>query len=178
VLRREDIPTCMDTNNGRGRSVPERKPDPNVTYRLAYGYRMPSQTDAWRPALEVYETERALVVRVELAGVDEQDLNVALDGDLLTIFGERVPAMGAEGDAQERRSYHEMGIPYGPFRARVQLPVPIVRDEVEASYEHGFLTVTLPRAKRVRIRPQLAQPVGVGAAQDEATENEPGKDPA
>ncbi len=156
--------------------MPERRPDPHVTYRHAYGYRMPTQPDAWRPALEVYETERALVVRVELAGVDEQHLNVALDGDLLTIFGERMPDMGTVGDAPERRSYHEMGIPYGPFRARVPLPVPIARDEVEASYEHGFLTVTLPRAKRVRIRPQAAQPVGVGTAEGAPMQNEPGKD--
>ena len=166
----------MDTNEGRGSSVPERKPDPTVTYRLAYGYRMPSQSDAWRPALEVYETARALVVRVELAGVDEQHLNVALDGDLLTIYGERLPEIGKGADAPERRSYHEMGIPYGPFRARVHLPVPVARDEVEASYEHGFLTVTLPRAKRVRIRPQAAQPIAVGAAEAGVAEDESGKD--
>ena len=156
--------------------MPERKPDPNVTYRLAYGYRMPTQPDAWRPALEVYETEHALVVRLELAGVDEQHLNVALDGGLLTIFGERLPEAGTASETSERRSYHEMGIPYGPFRARVPLPVPVARDEVEASYEHGFLTVTLPRARRVHIRPQAAQPVGVGSAEGDATENEPGKD--
>jgi HSP20 family protein len=155
--------------------MPQRKADPNVTYRLAYGYRMPSQADAWRPALEVYETERALVVRVELAGVNEQQLNVALDGDLLTIFGERMPEMRQGADTPERRSYHEMGIPYGPFRARVPLPVPVARDEVEASYEHGFLTVTLPRAKRVHIRPQVAQPVGVGAAGG-TQQDEPGKE--
>src|SRR5579885_1034350 len=124
-MRRKELPQCMDTNEGRGSTVPERKPDPNVTYRLAYGYRMPTQPDAWRPALEVYKTARALVVRVELAGVDEQHLNVALDGDVLTIFGERLPEADTESDAPERRSYHEMGIPYGPFRARVPVPVPV-----------------------------------------------------
>jgi HSP20 family protein len=137
---------------------------------------MSAQSDAWRPALEVYETARALVVRVELAGVDEQHLNVALDGDLLTIFGERLPGTDTESDAPERRSYHEMGIPYGPFRARVPLPVPVARDEVEATYEHGFLTVTLPRARRVRIHPSAAQPVAVGSAEGEASQDEPGKD--
>jgi HSP20 family protein len=137
---------------------------------------MSTQSDAWRPALEVYETGRALVVRVELAGVDEQHLNVALDGDVLTIFGERLPEANAESDAPERRSYHEMGIPYGPFRASVPLPVPVARDEVEASYEHGFLTVTLPRARRVRIHPQAAHPVAIGAVEGETSQDEPGKD--
>ncbi len=155
---------------GRGQMVPQHKPDPHATFRLAFGYRVGSQTDAWRPALEVYETERALVVRVELAGVNEQHLRVALDGDTLTIAGQRAPNAG---DAPERRSYHEMGIAYGPFRAQVALPVPIARDAVEASYEHGFLTVTLPRAQRVRVHPQ---PVGIGAAEGAAAEDERGKD--
>lgn len=151
--------------------MPQHTHDPHAAYRLAFGYRVGGQSDAWRPALEVYETERALVVRVELAGVDEQHLHVALDGDTLTISGRRAPDAG---DAPEQRSYHEMGIAYGPFRAQVALPVAVARDAVEASYEHGFLTVTLPRARRVRIRPQ--RPVTVGAADGAATEGERRKD--
>ena len=57
---------------------------------------MTGQTDAWRPALEVYETEKALVIRAELAGIDEEHLRVALDSDTLTIQGQRFPEARGE----------------------------------------------------------------------------------
>lgn len=143
----------------------QRDRDPHAAYGISFRYRMTGQTDAWRPALEVYETERALVVRAELGGIDEHHLRVALDRETLTIQGKRMP----DADAPERRSYHEMGIPYGPFRARVQLPFPVARDGVEANYEHGLLTIVLPRAQRVRIQATQAAAVAVGAPDEETT---------
>lgn len=152
--------------------MPRRNDDPHAPYRLAFGYRMTGQTEAWRPGIEIYETEKALVVRAELAGIDEQHLRVALDNDALTIQGKRVPDAR---DTPERRSYHEMGIPYGPFRARVVLPFPVERDSVEANYEHGLLTIVLPRAQRVRIHATRAA-VAVGAPDDETIAGDQGKD--
>lgn len=156
----------------------QRDRDPHAAYGISFRYRMTGQSDAWRPALEVYETEQALVVRVEVAGIDEHDLRVALDNDTLTIHGKRMPDVQRGAAAPERRSYHEMGIPYGPFRARVQLPFPIAREGVEANYEHGLLTIVLPRAQRVRIHATPAA-VAVGAPDDETTTDTPddmGKD--
>lgn len=147
----------------------QRDRDPHAAYGISFRYRMTGQTDAWRPALEVYETEQALVVRAELAGIDERDLRVALDNDALTIQGKRMPDARRVADAPERRSYHEMGITYGPFRAHVQLPFPVARDGVEANYEHGLLTIVLPRAQRVRIQATQATAVAVGAPDDETT---------
>ena len=157
--------------------MPKHHNDPHATIRFALGSRMVGQSEAWRPALEVYETEKALVVRAELAGIDEEHLRVALDNDVLLIQGRRVLDAVGVADAPERRSYHEMGFPYGPFRARVALPFPVVRDEVEASYEHGFLTIVLPRSQRVRIHPKPAgATVAVGANEDETITGAMGKD--
>ena len=134
---------------------------------FAFRYRMVEQPgEAWRPALEVYETETALVVRTELAGIDQENLAVALDGDILTLEGERQPPE-REVAASERRQYHEMGVPYGVFKARIQLPFPVNRDATEAEYEHGFLTVRLPRMARVTIPVEGTKAViaaGVGEA--------------
>ncbi len=157
--------------------MPQRNHDPHATYRFALSYRMAGQLDAWRPSLEVYETENALVIRAELAGINENHLRVGLDGDVLTIQGKRLPEARGESDAFEQRSYHEMGISYGPFRARVRLPFPVERDEVEAHYEHGLLTVVLPRAQRVQIDATTpAEAVAVGAREDETHPNDMGKD--
>ena len=139
--------------------------DPHAAYGIAFRYRMAGQpSEAWRPALEVYETETALVVRAELAGIDQEHLTVALDGDVLTIEGERHPPE-REAVAAERRQYHEMGVPYGAFKARLHLPFPVNRDATEAEYEHGFLTVRLPRMARVKIPvegPKTVTAVGTG----------------
>jgi HSP20 family protein len=162
----------------RGNPMPQHNDDPHAPYRLAFGYRMTGQTEAWRPTLEVYETEKALVVRAELAGIDENDLRVVLDSDALTIQGKRIPDVPHGAEAPERRSYHEMGLTYGPFKARVALPFSVERDGVEANYEHGLLTIVMPRAQRVRIHATRGTAVAVGAPDDETTtpDDDMGKD--
>lgn len=107
----------------------------------------------WRPPLEVYEDERGLVVRAELAGLSEEDIHVVVTDSTLQISGVRRPR--EEG---QRRTYHEMGIAYGPFEAEVLLPFPVNLDAVEALYEQGFLVVTLPRAQVSRAIPLRTTP--------------------
>lgn len=136
-----------------------RGSDPHGTYGIASRFRV-AGSEAWRPALEVYETVAALVVRVELAGIDAEELAVAFDGDALTIEGQRTPEAH---DQAASRQYHEVGIPYGPFRAQVRLPFPVERDATEAEYEQGFLTVRLPRAARVSIPVEGATAVAAEA---------------
>lgn len=110
----------------------------------------------WRPSVEVYESESALVVTVELGGVREEDVRVVVDDSLLHISGVRQnPA------SHQKRIYHEMGIAYGPFEAEVFLPFAVRLDEVEAVYESGFLRVTLPRAQATRIVPRSGDQVPV-----------------
>lgn len=95
----------------------------------------------WRPALEVYETNEALVVCAEIAALDEEKLEVTVDGNVLLIRGER-PAPCLD----ERRSYHEARIPYGAFGADVFIPFPVDADATEARYDNGFLRIVLPRS--------------------------------
>lgn len=108
-----------------------------------------SQVGVWRPPIEVYECDPALVVTIELAGVRDEDLCVVVDDAMLRVTGMRPHAA-----PHAKRTYHQMGIAYGPFAAEVFLPFPIAIDEVEAEYENGFLRVTLPRAPVTRIVPR------------------------
>jgi HSP20 family molecular chaperone IbpA len=103
-------------------------------------------TPAWRPPVEVYETDDSLVVLVELAGMNEDDIEVVLDDAVMTVRGDRRPAA-----CEDRRTVHAMGILYGPFAADVYLPFSVNHDEVEATYESGMLRVRLPRATVTRI---------------------------
>ena len=82
-----------------------------------------SHIGVWRPPVEGVESDSGLVVTVEIAGIREDDVRVVVDSSLLRISGvRRNPA------TQQRRTYHEMGIAYGPFEADVFLPFAIVLD--------------------------------------------------
>ncbi|MGH9174203.1 MAG: Hsp20/alpha crystallin family protein [Vicinamibacterales bacterium] len=108
--------------------------------------RIASGVPAWRPPVEVYETDDALVVLVELAGMADDQIEVVLDDSVMTIRGER-PAESCD----ERRTVHAMNILYGPFAAEVYLPFSVDHERVEASYEAGMLRVRLPRAMATRV---------------------------
>lgn len=102
----------------------------------------------WRPPTDVYETADYLIVKMELAGVPEDSIEVTLYADHLVVTGVRQESGGpieAGVRASGRVSFHEAGIHYGPFRAEARLPRPVDPDRVTASLESGFLLITLPR---------------------------------
>src|SRR5438552_18297209 len=72
---------------------------------------------AWQPSLDVYETENAVVAVVDLSGVSEQDIDLIVTRDTLTLRGERK----TQGGRDERR-YSVLEIPFGPFERTAQLP--------------------------------------------------------
>ncbi len=102
-------------------------------------------SSVWSPPTDLFESEEALVVRVEIAGMKEEDFEVALENNVLLIAG-------ARSDSPERRAYHQMEIRFGKFATSVALPVPVDAEVARAEYKDGFLTVTLPKAKPNQIK--------------------------
>jgi HSP20 family protein len=100
---------------------------------------------AWRPPTDVYETDDLLVVRVEIAGMREEDFIISLTDRLLSIRGMRQ-------EAPERRAYYQMEIYFGEFHSEVELPCAVVPEKVKAEYEDGFLRLELPKELPLRIR--------------------------
>ena len=101
----------------------------------------------WSPAVDVFETGDALVVRLDLAGVDPAETEVRAEAGQLVVRGTR-RERGAD-----QRTYHTLEIPQGRFERVVSLPSALDTDAARASYRDGFLEVTLPkrRPKQVRI---------------------------
>jgi HSP20 family protein len=99
----------------------------------------------WRPPTDVFETEQAVIVRVEIAGMREDDFSISLSGDQLTVRGNRP-------DIQERRAYQQMEIFFGEFNVEVNLPAPILADNVVAEYQDGFLRLMFPKDKPKKIQ--------------------------
>jgi len=124
--------------------------DIEVTLDLGSAQRQRQECFApWRPPIEVFETESELVARAEIGGLSGDEVTVEVDGDTLTIRGERRVAR-----PRDQRLYHESRVRYGPFEVSVRLPFPVDVSEANADYIDGFLTVTLPRlpATRVNLR--------------------------
>jgi len=118
----------------------EMRPKSVEPVRLRFRLR----SHVWRPPTDVYETEEAVVVRVEIAGMDEDDFSVILDGRYLSVRGVRA-------DPPERRAYHQMEIRFGEFSTDVELPYEVILEEIEAYYSNGFLRITLPKAQPKKI---------------------------
>ena len=103
------------------------------------------RSNVWSPPTDEYETENAYVVRVEIAGMNEDDFEVWIEDNTLLIAG-------ARPDAPERRAYHQMEIRFGKFATALGLPGPVDIDHAIAEYKDGFLTVTLPKATPKQIK--------------------------
>ena len=103
------------------------------------------QSSIWSPPTDVYETDDAYTVRVEIAGMREDDFEVAVENSTLLISGNRP-------DIPERRAYHQMEIRFGKFATAIGLPSPVDIDRAVAQYADGFLTVILPKLKPNQIK--------------------------
>jgi HSP20 family protein len=97
------------------------------------------------PLLNVVETDDAFVVTAEIPGMEIGDLDIKVEGDTLTLKGERKPEEPAQGV-----SYHRRERAYGTFQRSLTLPNSVEADEVKANYANGVLTITLPPAKSAR----------------------------
>jgi HSP20 family protein len=96
------------------------------------------RSTVWNPPTDVYETESNLTIRVEVAGMRDEDFDVAIEKNILMIGGSRP-------DQSERRAYHQMEIMYGKFEIAIQLPVELDVDNARAEYKDGFLTIRFPK---------------------------------
>jgi HSP20 family molecular chaperone IbpA len=102
-------------------------------------------THAWRPPTDVFETDEAVVVRIEVAGMRDVDFNVTLSDQLLVVSGFRQ-------DPTPKMTYHQMEVRYGEFRVEVYLHWVIGESGIQAVYDNGFLQVSLPKTRRRQIR--------------------------
>ena len=96
---------------------------------------------AWHPPTDVYETDTHIMVKVEVAGLTEDDFAVRLQGRSLEIAGRR-------HDPASKLACQQMEISYGAFHSDVYLPCDVDESAVRAKYENGFLFVMLPKARK------------------------------
>jgi HSP20 family protein len=109
---------------------------------------------SFAPAVDVYEDEHNLVLKLEVPGIAEEDLNVSVENNTLTVSGERK----LEKDEKEE-NFHRIERRYGSFTRTFRLPNTVDPEKVEAGYDKGVLKITL--AKRAEAKPKQ---IKIGAA--------------
>jgi HSP20 family protein len=106
----------------------------------------------WQPSADVHETGSSIVIKMELAGVTAENVNVSISGD-----GRRLTVSGTRAEQAEERSMrtgcHQLEIYFGPFERSFLIPAEfdIDRDAISATLREGFLTITLPRRERAPV---------------------------
>jgi HSP20 family protein len=125
------------------------------------GQQRAQQITEWAPAIDVTTKDGDLLVRVELPGVKQEDVDITLQNNVLTISGERK----AEQE-EERGGYYVRERRHGSFSRSLPLPEGLDESKIHARYENGVLEVTVEGAAAVQEprRIQIEGPSGEGSS--------------
>jgi len=130
-----------------GREIPVKLAGPGeeFEYFFRYHYRIkgPSLMAAdkrWLPPADLFETQDALILIMDIAGVNRQDISVRIEGRALIVRGLR-----REVAKYPKRHYYLMEVDFGPFERQFRLPRAVDADRVEANYMDGLLEVIMPK---------------------------------
>jgi len=109
-----------------------------------------ARTFAARPAIDLYDTGEALVVKVAVPGARPEDLEVSIEQNALTIRGRYGYVLDEE--TAEHATWYRREIGYGEFSETLTLPAPVDAEGAQAQVEHGILTLTLPKTTEARVK--------------------------
>lgn len=127
------------------RDITSFRDDINRLFSRSFGEASGTQT--WAPAVDVFDTKDAVIVKAELPGLTADDVDVEIDDNVLTVSGERTFA-----DKVEDGHYYRLERSYGKFSRSLTLPQGIKADEVSANFANGVLEIRVPKADEVKPR--------------------------
>jgi HSP20 family protein len=109
------------------------------------GWQLNARAQAWCPPTDAYETSEKIIVRVEIAGMAEEDFTIDFTGNILHIAGIR-------NDNTSRKAFQQMEIQFGEFHVDLEISIPVDIEKIEAEYREGFLWIFLPKAESKKIK--------------------------
>jgi HSP20 family protein len=118
-------------------------------------------TSSFAPAVDVYEDEHKVTLKIEVPGIEEKDIDVRVENQTLTVHGERK----IEKEEKEE-NYRRVERQYGSFTRTFTLPQTVDTENVSANYDKGVLKIALP--KKAEAKPKQIK-VNVGSAKPDAT---------
>ena len=108
---------------------------------------VPEKGENWIPSVDILEKDGNLILRAELPGMTEKQIELKLEGNTLTLRGERKME-----NEDKKSNYHRVESFYGSFTRSFRLPDSVNSDKINAEYKNGVLTVTIPQKPEVRSR--------------------------
>jgi len=107
----------------------------------------PETRESWSPSVDILEKDGNLILRAELPGMTEKQIELKLEGNTLTLKGERKLE-----NEDKKNNYHRVESFYGSFMRSFRLPDTVDMGKISADYKNGILTVTMPQKPEVKPR--------------------------
>lgn len=123
------------------------RPERDFFDRFFADFALPSiafEDTEWMPAFDMSETDKELIVKGEVPGMDKKDINITVSDGMLTIRGEK-----KHEKKEENEHYHRVERRYGAFSRTMRLPHEVEADKVDATYKEGVLSIRLPKSEAV-----------------------------
>lgn len=102
---------------------------------------------SWAPAVDVSETEADLVIRAELPGLSQDNIELNLQDNVLTLKGAK-----QQEKKEDEENFHRVERSYGTFSRSFTLPINVNPEAVAATFKNGILVITLPKAEEARLK--------------------------
>jgi len=126
--------------------------------RPASGETESLNSGSFLPAVDIYEDAQKLALRIEVAGIKPEDVDIRVENNTLTVKGER-----KFSSEEKEENYHRIERRYGSFVRSFTLPQTVDTEQVTANYEHGLLSIELPKKPEAKPK-QIKVAIGSGSA--------------
>ena len=112
-----------------------------------FGFERPLTSENFLPPVDIFEDEHNINLQAEIPGVQQQDLNITLENNVLTITGER-----KFQHEETKENFHRMERRFGKFTRSFTLPASVDVENVNANFESGLLNITLPKKEEFKTK--------------------------
>ena len=111
----------------------------------------------WRPAAEIKQTDNEYKIKIQLPGVNKEDIEIELDNDFLTITAKIEEEKDEKDQKDKNEKYHSCEFRYGKYKRTISFDAPIKADETKAEYKNGVLYVRIPKQKIEQTKPKKVE---------------------
>ena len=102
---------------------------------------------AWAPTVDVSENDNAIIVRAELPGMSQDDIELNLQDNVLTLKGEK-----KQEAKEDKENYHRTECCFGSFSRSFSLPATVKQEDIQATFKNGVLEINLPKAEEAKVQ--------------------------
>ena len=97
----------------------------------------------WQPPTDVYETGKEIIVKIAASGLKTEDIAVLFSNHILTVSGKR-----GDDSAHQKVCFYQVEIRYGYFERKIKIPKHVDANNIQATYENGFIVINIPKAEK------------------------------